>query len=187
MILPVRLFICFLPQRNSVTWCLSPLCCIYLPMHQEYLLCFSPAGPNSSFSHLCSCMSFISTSVSANDMQTMLQSVCSVSAERSKNDSSGRVERSEGQGWNSSELSGSDPQRTRTWGSAASGSLWASHRSDSPSLTINKDWKTLNAASVQVGGLWEAIWLCAWQQIPCWSNRWPSASWELQYVHKYLF
>lgn len=52
---------------------------------------------------------------------------------------------------------------------------------------VNKEWKTLSAASVQVGGLWEAIWLRAWQQIPCWSNRWPSASWELQYVHKYLF
>lgn len=41
--------------------------------------------------------------------------------------------------------------------------------------------QTLSAdASLQVGGLWEAIWLRAWrQQIPCWSNRWTSASWEL--------
>lgn len=29
-----------------------------------------------------------------------------------------------------------------------------------------------------VGGLREATWLPAWQQIPCWSNRWPDASWE---------
>lgn len=53
-------------------------------------------------------------------------------------------------------------------------------------LRINKEWKALNAASVLVGGLWEVIWLWAWRQIPCWSNRWPSASWDLQYVHKYL-
>ena len=50
--------------------------------------------------------------------------------------------------------------------------LWASEQ-----LHRLSGWR--QAASVQVGGLLEAIWLRAWQQKPCWSNRWPSASWEL--------
>lgn len=102
-----------------------------------------------------------------------------------------RVERSEDGPAQSCQVEGSSPQSGSTENTylKLSSLRWAFEQviAQNHPTRINKDWKMLNAASMQVGGLWEAIWLRAWQQIPCWSNRWPSASWELQYVHKYLF
>lgn len=69
------------------------------------------------------------------------------------------------------------PQRTCTCSSTSSRRAFEQVIAQHLPPRINKGWKTLPPC--RLARLWEAIWLWAWQQIPCWSNRWPSASWEL--------